>query len=188
MLVDEAIRSRHSVKVFDSKPVPFDLIQQCLDLAVWAPNHKLTEPWHFSVVMDDNRLLFASLVEEVLLEESHALERMALSVKASKEKSKLLSAPVIVAVYSERGDSHVRTMENFAATAAAIQNLMLAAHGLGLGSIWRTGSIYDHQRVRSFLRAPEDSLAVGTVFLGYSGMRDVKRRRTPAAQKTYVIS
>lgn len=188
MLLEEAIKMRQSVKVFDSTPIPIDTVQHCLELAIWAPNHKLTEPWHFAVVMNDSRLQLASIVEEAMLKGASPMERFALSLKASKEKLKLLAAPVLIAVYSEQGDSETRTMENYAATSAAIQNLMLAAHGLGLGSIWRTGQTYEYSAVRNFLNAPEGSLAVGTVFLGYSQMRDVKRRRTPAVEKTYILS
>ena len=179
MDVEEAIRTRHSVKVFSSEPVTPGLITQCLDLAIWAPNHRLTEPWHFTVVQGDALVQFSDLVYHIL-----SVSRSS-SGKALSEKRKYLSAPVLVAVYTAIDpSSETITRENYASTAAATQNMLLAAHNQGLGAVWRTSPVLENLSVRSFLQIPEPAQSVGLVFLGYSAQRAVTRRRTPAAQKT----
>ena len=179
MLIEDAILGRQSIKVFDPKPVPIDLIERCLALAVWAPNHHLTEPWRFTVVSGAARTSLANAVHDDLTRGTSSLEALSTEAKALKERRKLHSAPVLIAVYSTLGSKAQQTQENYAATAAAIQNLLLAAHGFGLGAIWRTGSIYDGPAVRSFLQSPEGSVFVGTVFVGYSAQRAIQRHRSP---------
>ena len=179
MDVEEAIRTRHSVKVFSPDPVAPTLIAHCLNVAVWAPNHHLTEPWHFTVVQGAALVQFSDLVYH-LVSVSHSG-----ADKALGEKRKLLSAPVVIAVYAtvDRESSKV-TQENYASTAAVIQNILLAAHNQGLGAVWRTPQILESLGVRSFLQVPEPSQPVGLIFVGHSAQREVPRRRTPAEQKT----
>ncbi|NMP23171.1 nitroreductase family protein [Sulfobacillus harzensis] len=184
MLIEEAIRSRASIKVFSEKEVSVDLIERCLDAAVWAPNHHLTEPWSFHVVTRDAREMLARIVKEEMVQRATGIDAAVAQAKAFKERQKLFSAPAIVAVYSDAGRNEKATQENFAASAAAAQNILLMAQSLGLASIWRTGAIYDFPGVRKALRVREGATFVGALFLGYSAQREVKRRRTPAAEKT----
>lgn len=184
MLIEEAILGRQSVKVFDPKPVPPELIQRCLALAVWAPNHHLTEPWHFTVVSGAARTVLADAVHDDLTQGVSSVNALSAEAKAVKERRKLHSAPVLIAVYSTLGSNAQQTQENYAATAAAVQNLLLSAHGFGLGAIWRTGAIYHGPAVRTLLQSPEGSVFVGTVFVGYSAQRDIRRHRSPVSHHT----
>ncbi len=183
MDVEEAIRTRHSVKVFAADPVDSTLIAHCLDLAVWAPNHHLTEPWTFTVIQGTSLVQFSDVVYHIL-----SVSRLG-SDKALKEKRKLLSAPVLIAVYAHIDiTSPKTTQENYASTAVAIQNILLVAHNLGLGAIWRTADTLDTLAVRSFLHVPDPSQPVGLIYLGYSAQRNLPRRRTPAEAKTEWLS
>ncbi len=180
MQVEEAIRGRYSVKVFQNRSLAPGVIEQSLDVAIWAPNHKMTEPWYFAVVEDGARYLLAEVMERA----ARAQNPLAIT---GRETRKLLSAPALVAIYSDRGSSERTTMENYAATAAAVQNLLLVLHSRGLGAIWRTGSLYDEASVRDFLGVPSSALLVGAVFVGYAETAPARRRRTPAAAKTYRV-
>ncbi len=185
MLVEEAIRSRASIKVFSDEPVAPAVIERCLEAAVWAPNHHLTEPWQFRVIAGEMRELLARTVKASMLHDATGLDVAVMQAKALKERRGLLSAPAIVTVYSDTGADERATRENFAACAAAVQNILIMAHSAGLAGIWRSSRIYELPRVRSALRVHEAALFVGAIFLGYSLQRTVKRRRTPAADKTY---
>ncbi|MCL4494236.1 MAG: nitroreductase [Firmicutes bacterium] len=187
MLVEEAILGRRSVKVFDSRPVPRSLIEQCLSLAIWAPNHKLTEPWRFSVVTGEARAELSHRVHQDLKASDPPISWAVLEAASLKHHRKIHSAPVIIVVYALQDDDSLRSRENYAATAAAIENLLLAAHSLELGAIWRTGSIFEGRHVREFLHSPPRSLFVGAVYLGYSAQRDTPRRRTEAQSHTYWV-
>lgn len=185
MHLDEAILNRASVKVFSDEAVPRDIVQRCLDMAIWAPNHHLTEPWHFIVIMGEARERLAQAVFQQTQTNTRGLEWAKAEAKALKERKKIFSAPVIIAVYADSdGDAKV-SRENYAATAAAMQNLLLTAHSLGYGAIWRTSDIYDDYAVRELLDVPQTAVPTGAVFLGRSGQRAVRRRRTPASEKTY---
>ena len=184
MLVEEAIRGRASIKVFSDQPVDDALIWRCLETAVWAPNHHLTEPWRFTVVVAEGRDWLARIVQTALTEKAVGLDLAAAHAKALKERRSLLSAPVWITIYSEAGRDPRQTRENFAASAAAAQNVLLMAHDQGLGSIWRTSQIYELPAVREALRASNDATFVGSLALGYAQQRAVKRRRSAAREWT----
>ncbi|MCL5116139.1 MAG: nitroreductase [Firmicutes bacterium] len=188
MLIEEAIRNRASIKVFSMEEVSADLIERCLDAAVWAPNHHMTEPWSFRVLTGDAREMLARVAKDEMVRRATGLDVAVAQAKAFKERQKLLSAPAIVAVYSDAGPDEKTTRENFAASAAAAQNILLMAQSLGLASIWRTSATYEYPGVRQALKVPEGSTFVGALFLGYSAQREVRRRRTPAAEKTLWIT
>lgn len=185
MLVEDAIRSRASIKVFSDQPVEAAMIWRCLDAAVWAPNHHMTEPWQFIVIVGEGRETLARLVKAAFFNDATGLDVTLAQAKALKERRTLLSAPAVVAVYSDAGKDDRASRENFAASSAAAQNILLMAHSLGLAAIWRTSSIYDSPAVRSALRVHERASFVGAISVGYSLQRTVKRRRTPVQEKTY---
>ena len=74
MLVEEAIRSRASIKVFSDEPVAPAVIERCLEAAVWAPNHHLTEPWQFRVIAGEMRELLAQTVKASMLHDATGLD------------------------------------------------------------------------------------------------------------------
>ncbi len=188
MEVDEAIRSRSSVKKFLDRTVSRELIEECLNLAVWAPNHRLTEPWRFCVVTGSGRERLADAVSVQATPAAPRTAQLVAAVKASIAgdtiRRKLMSAPAVIVVYSLHGSDETTTQENLAATAAAVQNLLLGAHHLGLATIWRTADYFSGHGVRRFLQIPAEADFVAAVYLGYSDQRETPRKRTPAAQCT----
>lgn len=182
MDVEWAIQTRTSVKVFAEREVPREWVERCLQAAIWAPNHRLTEPWRFRVVTGDGREKLIDAVRGDLAESLGGQELAAERVE--RERKKIFSAPVLIAVYSNRGENPAVTRENFAATAAAVQNLLLQAHSLGLGAIWRTADYFSARGVREFLQAPPESDFVAVVYLGFPDQREIPRRRTPAGEQT----
>jgi len=91
---------------------------------------------------------------------------------------------VVIAVISESGRDEVETLENYAACAAAVQNMQLTAHSLGLGCIWRTGPVAYHEHMRAFFGLNDGDQIVAYLYLGYPDMGERPRRRRPAAEKT----
>lgn len=115
MLVEDAIRNRASIKVFSEDPLDPAMIWRCLDTAVWAPNHHLTEPWQFTVIVGEAREALARIAKAALLNEATGLDLAMAQAKALKERKTLLSAPAVVTVYSDPGKDERETRENFAA-------------------------------------------------------------------------
>jgi nitroreductase len=184
--VREAIKSRRSIGRVRATPVPKEIVEEILESAVHAPNHKITEPWRFHVFMGKGRGEFARARAELarILSESENEEEEYVAGRVSRERKKAFRAPVVIAVISESGRDAVETLENYAACAAAVQNMQLTAHALGLATIWRTGPMAYHPYMRDFFGLEENDRIVAYLYLGYPDMTDRPRKRQPASSKT----
>ena len=186
MEVREAIKSRRSIGRVRATPVPKEIVEEILESAVHAPNHKITEPWRFHVFMGKGRGEFARARAELarILAESENEEEEYVAGRVSRERKKAFRAPVVIAVISESGRDAVETLENYAACAAAVQNMQLTAHALGLATIWRTGPMAYHPHMRDFFGLEKNDRIVAYLYLGYPDMTDRPRKRQPASSKT----
>ncbi len=106
------------------------------------------------------------------------------SGRITRERKKAFRSPVVIAVVSKAGRDEVETLENFAACAAAVQNMLLTAHSLGLAAIWRTGPVAYHEHMRDFFELEEGDRIVAYLYLGYPDMGERPRRRQPAGDLT----
>jgi nitroreductase len=186
MDVIRAIETRQSMGRVKQDPVPKELVERILESAVHAPNHKITEPWRFHVFAGKGRGELARARAEMARLQSEAegeSEEMAAG-RISRERKKAFRAPVVIAVISEVGRDEVETLENYAACAAAIQNMQLTAHSLGLGAMWRTGPVAYHDHMRGFFGLKEGDRIVGYLYVGYPDMGERLRKRKPAREKT----
>ncbi len=166
--VIEAIRSRRSVRSLRDAPLGRELITILLEAATWAPNHHLTEPWRFVVIANEERARLgesmALALEKTLNKEDPRNEEI---LKAEKQKP--FRAPVIVAVIlsPKVGNDKVVELEETIAAGAALQNLLLAAHSLGIGTMVRTGKHSFGDPVRDYLQMTDKEKLVGLVYMGY---------------------
>lgn len=186
MEVTQAIQSRRSVGRVKQDPVPRELVEKILESAVHAPNHKITEPWRFHVFTGKGRGELARARAELarILAETEGEEEELAAGRISRERKKAFRAPVIIAVISRGGRDEVETLENYAACAAAVQNMQLTAHALGLATIWRTGLQAYHPYMREFFGLEAGDKIVAYLYLGYPDMEERSRRREPASSKT----
>ncbi len=162
MNVLDAIRNRRSVGKL-AYPAPSDAdVQTMLDAAMFAPDHKELRPWRFIVLRDDALNELGDVMAEALI----ARDPTVTAGQITKERTKPTRAPVIVAIAATHVETSLPFIELICSAAAATQNLLLAAHELGYGAMWRTGdSIYD-ETVKHWLGlAPSDEL-VGFVYIG----------------------
>ena len=141
MNLEEAIRTRRTHKAYGAEPVDRATLTELFELARWAPNHHLTNPWRFRVVGPA------------------ALERLK---QASGEEAagKLVRAPTLVVV-SSLGDEEDRD-----ATAAAADVVLLAAHGRGVATYWRTPAVLLTPEGRAAVGVGEDEQVLGLLHLG----------------------
>ena len=186
MEVTQAIQSRRSVGRVKQDPVPRELVEKILESAVHAPNHKITEPWRFHVFTGKGRGELARARAELarILAETEGEEEELAAGRISRERKKAFRAPVVIAVISRGGRDEVETLENYAACAAAVQNMQLTAHALGLATIWRTGLQAYHPYMREFFGLDAGDKIVAYLYLGYPDMEERPRRREPASSKT----
>lgn len=168
MEVLEAIHTRQSVGKVKPDPVPRALIEKLLSAAVQAPNHYKVRPWRFVVLTGKARERLGEVMANVFLEKFPDLPPDLLQTALEKESSKPLRSPVLIAVgVDQPSEFKVIEIENVCATAAACQNLLLAAHALGLAAKWRTGDPARDPQIKEFLGFEADQHLIAFLYIGY---------------------
>jgi nitroreductase len=163
MELETAIRSRRTHKAFAPQPVPDEVLDELFELARWAPNHGLTNPWRFRVLGPQSLA---------------ALKQAA----GPETASKLDRAPTLVAVTALRSSDPVVDEEDLCATACAAYVVLLAAHARGLAGYWRTPAVLRSAAGRAALGIGDDERFVALIHLGWGRQeRDAPERR-PAAE------
>lgn len=185
MDVLEAIKTRRSVNRFKPEQPPKEIIEKILDAGTWAPTHHLTEPWRFFVLIGKARERLGEAMAQALAEELSDPDSPQSKAKLDSERRRPLSAPVIIAVAaSPRQDPGVVELEEIVATACAIQNMLLAAHALGLGGILKTGKAAYRKKVKEFFGLGDKEYLLGFIYLGYPEVQPQRAARTPYSSKT----
>ncbi len=160
MQVDAAIRSRRTHKAFEPEPVARETIEELLELARWAPNHHLTEPWRFRVIGPET---FERLV----------------AAGAPNEASKLGRAPTLVVASAKLTGDAYQNREDVLATACATYIVLLAAHARGLASYWRTPALFETPAGREAVGLGEDEEFVALIHLGRPATSPPEKQRSP---------
>lgn len=133
--------------------------------AVRAPDHGRLRPWHFVVIDSDHRAAFGELMAQSTLRRMpDAPEEM-----LQRERAKAMRAPTIIVAAAKVNKGHkIMPFEQIGSAAAATQNIMLAAHALGYGAMWKTGdAAYDPAVKAAFGLAADDEI-MGFVYVGTS--------------------
>lgn len=164
-----ALKNRRSVSKVSTEEPPEALIRAMLEAATWAPNHFMTEPWRFFVLRGDARVRLGKAMGEAAARRETNPETA--EAARAKMETKALRAPYVIAVATEPDQREkVFEVEEIAATAAATQNMLLAAEALGLGAIWRTGWVTYTDQVREFFGLSERATVLGFVYVGYTSL------------------
>jgi nitroreductase len=164
MDVFEAIHNRRSIKKVRPNALSRELVEKLLDAAVQAPNHYKVRPWRFVVLTGDARHRLGDVMSASLRERHPEFPQEAFD----KAHDTPFQAPVVIAVGVDKpGEAKVSEIENIAAAAAATENLLLAAHALGLGAKWRTGEWATDLKVKEFLGFQADQHLIGFIYVGY---------------------
>jgi nitroreductase len=157
----QAIMTRRSVHRPDPGRVPSrETVEKLLAAAVRAPSHHLTQPWRFIVLAGDALRDFGEAWAAAAEREGNDPDLV---------RQKALRAPVIITVIE---DPHLENpkvveIEEHHAAGAAMQNILLAAHDLGLGAMLRTGPAAYKKEVRDYLKLTDDEIVAGFIYLGY---------------------
>lgn len=170
----EAIRSRRSMGKCTDEVPDVAMIREIIEAGTWAPNHKQTEPWRFVVLTGEARSRLGDAMGRAAARDIDDPE--AASAAHMKAAGKPLRAPYVIAVYAVPNPV-VPEVEEIAATAAAAQNMLLAAHALGLAAMWRTGDLVFSPEVRGFLQMPDEAHVLGMIYVGYPNMAPPVRQR-----------
>lgn len=157
-----AIKNRRSVRSYKSAKVERRTIGQILEAASWAPSGNNLQPWKFVVIT--NETVISELAD--------------LTVFGNWVRT----APCLIAVYYEQSkiDNSIfdAEMKHAQAIGAAIQNILLAAHSVGLGTCWIGEILKNQDRVNDLLVIPQDLKLMAVITLGYPGKAAKSRRKS----------
>ena len=168
MELEEAIRGRRTHKAYGPDPVDRETLEELFELARWAPNHHLTNPWRFRVLGPES------------------LSRLKDSA-GPEAATKLDRAPTLVCASVVLTGDPVQDEEDICAAACAVYILLLGAHAHGLAGYWRTPGVLRTPDGARAVGIGEDELFVALVHLGHA--REEKRppdRVPPADFVTYL--
>src|SRR5574340_473593 len=160
----EAIHGRHSIKIVKAEEPERELIEKLLAAGVQAPNHHHVRPWRFVVLRGKAR----ERLGEVMAASQAARVPQLPPEKFDKTRALPLRAPVLIAVGVDKPNAPtIIETENLSAASAACMNILLAAHGLGLGAMWRTGEWASDVKVKEFLGFAPDQYIAGFLYIVY---------------------
>ena len=169
MELEEAIRGRRTHKVYGQEPVDRALLEDLFELARWAPNHHLTNPWRF----------------RVLGPESLARLKAAAGPEAA---AKLDRAPTLVCASVKLTGDPVQDEEDVCAVACAVFIVLLAAHDRGLAGYWRTPGVLRTPDGAAAVGMERDELFVALIHLGHARQEQRPPDRLPAADFVSYLS
>ncbi|QEC46704.1 hypothetical protein FSW04_03295 [Baekduia soli] len=164
MELETAIRTRRTHKAYGAEPVGRDVLDALFELARWAPNHHLTNPWRFRVV---GPAALAALKAAIGAEGAGKLDR----------------APTLVAVsYVRTPQDPVADEEDLLAAGCAAYAVLLGAHARGLAGYWRTPAILREPAGRAALGIGEDERCIALLHLGAARQEQRVPDRAPVGE------
>jgi nitroreductase len=172
-IIAERMRSRRTTKLFLKQKVSCKLVREAIEVARWAPNHHLTEPWHF-YLMGPEKIAGAIELIGTLIEET----RNDPDLCEFKRKS-ARAVPGWLLVTCRRSDDELRQREDYASVACAIQNLTLYLSEAGVASKWTTGLITRDPRFFELMDIDMDEeFVVGLIWFGYPKILPTQSRKS----------
>jgi nitroreductase len=166
----EVLRGRRTINLYLQTPVPDKLVRAAIETAIWAPNHHVTEPWHFYLLGKKSIAACVELVREITTAKKDA--------KAGDFKAKSWSEkPGWLVVTCRNSEDALLQTEDLAACVAAVQNFMLYLWKAGVGSKWTTGDITRAARFNEIVGIDADSESVvGLIWYGYPKLTPAQQR------------
>lgn len=182
MDVDEAIRTRLSVKEYADDAVGREAIERLLELAILAPNHRMTEPLAFRVMGAGAKRAYAEALAD---RKTRKIEEDEVAAQVrDRVVARTTAVPSMIAVLVDEAEDPEVREEDFATAFMAIQNLSLAAVGMGLGTHIKTGAVMREPALREALQVGDGQRLAAIVFVGRPAELPERKERTPAARVT----
>jgi nitroreductase len=169
--VASLIRGRRSIDLFEPDAVPNAVLLEAIDVARWAPNHRLTQPWRFYLLGPATRRAVTDLAVE--LEVAKKGERA-----GPARRARLDAVPGFLVLTTRRSEDALLEREDYAACCCAAHNLMLYLWQRGIGTKWTTGGITRDPRFYSLLGLDaEQESVVGFIWYGRPRVVPTQQRK-----------
>ena len=163
MNVIDIMKNRRSIRAFKKQAVTQEIIEELVEAARWAPSAGNVQPWAFVVVnsTEMKQILSMAAYGQKVLEEASVVIVVCADEKLAEQR------------YGERG----KTLFCLQDTAAAIQNILLTAHSLGLGSCWI--GAFKEAEMKQAIKAPKEMRPIALIPIGYPNQAPPARSRKP---------
>lgn len=176
MSLETIIKNRVSQKGYTDQEVSRELVLELLDIAVYAPNHKMRQPWRFIVIdgQGKNKLRHQYLSR---LDGDH-------KEKASVAFDKMSKAPMLIAFLMPTSLDFDVEFEDIQANASVVQNFLLLAEEAGLSTHWKTPGFIKTDGFKEILGVKEKELVAGIIMIGYADEKANSKPRFSAQTLT----
>ena len=171
MNIEDLLRSRRSIDSFKLEKPPENLIRKAIDLARWAPNHHLTEPWRFY-------LLGPETAEAIIELNTSIVSQKKGTAAAQKKQKKWSGIPGWLVVTMTKSEDPLQQQEDYAACCCAIHNLSLYLWEQGVGTKWTTGDVTRDPAFYELIWVDSEvESVVGLLWYGYPQEIPVSKRK-----------
>ncbi len=166
----EVLRGRRTIELFLQTAVPQELVLEAIEAATWAPNHHVTEPWHFYSIGEKTKERCLDLCRDLVTQKR--------GEKAGEFKRESWSEkPGWLVVTCQRSENTLLQQEDYASCCAAVQNLTLYLWKAGVGCKWATGDITRDPRFFEIVGIDEaKAFVVGLIWYGYPKLTPTQSR------------
>lgn len=185
------LKNRRSIREYTPKNVSEKVLDVILEAAIWAPSAHNAQPWRFVVIRDS--ALKLKLAEAIAYRWKSDLAKNGISKKdreslAGTSVKRFSSAPIVIVScltmmemnhYPDKRRQQIESIMGVQSVAAAIENMLLAAHAMGLGACWFCAPLFCMETVRKVLKLPPDFEPQALITLGYPAERPLPPLRKP---------
>lgn len=178
--INELIKDRRTIypRNYSQRKVHKEQIEVLLNNAIWAPSHKLTQPWRFHVFMEEGKTKLGDFMREQYINTTPEEQQKA--SKLEKIELRTRNASAIIAVCMKRDEEErIPEIEEIAAVSCAIQNMFLTCTAYGLGGFWSTSRTIYSEAMNTFLGLTKKDKCLGLFYVGYPAEKWPKSRRKP---------
>lgn len=167
----EVLQGRRTINLYLQTRVPKTLVRDAIEAATWAPNHHVTEPWHFYLLGKDSIAACVELCRDIVTAKKN--DPKAGDFKAQQWAEK----PGWLVVTCRTSTDELLQREDYAACSAAVQNFMLYLWKAGVGSKWTSGDITRDSRLFDIVGIdPAREFVVGLIWFGYPKLTPTQQR------------
>ena len=183
------LSSRRSIRRYENRPVPQDILTHLLESAIWAPSAHNRQPWRFAILTDPgikhelaNRM--GGRLQDDLAADKLPVAQIEADVKRSYQR--LVGAPALIVIsltmvdmdnYPDQKRMNNEWLMAVQSTAMAGQNILLSAHALGLGACWMCAPLFCPETVKQVLGLDPDWQPQGIITIGYPAEEKTRSRR-----------
>ena len=183
--ISRLLRSRRSVypAMYTGEVVDDSIIKDMLENANWAPTHKLTEPWRFTVFAGNGLKKLATFQSELYKKKALASGNFS-EEKYTKLSTKPLLCSHIISIGMKREENEsIPEIEEISAVASAVQNMQLTATGHGVGCYWGSGGVTYMDEAKTFFGLETKDLLLGFLYIGIPKKNILNGKRQPIGDK-----